>query len=226
MTPAKLRSLAILITLLVSGSISTLAHAGQQIEWKSLLPKVAPLKDPLNRLTQDQRFDFQTVIWARTLSDEEKNLDYNRQPVEDAAGYEKQFQKSGINVDKLLVRYQKYEKELARRKKLLNPAMNGRKIRLAGYILPTAFSESGSKDFLLVPYVGACVHTPPPPKNQIVFVRLAKKFQVKDLFTPVWVTGPIKAKSTRKSIELSDGNRNIDIGYRVDGAKIEVYKDR
>ena len=54
-------------------------------------------------------------------------------------------------------------------------SLDGQNIRLPGYIVPLEVNEEGrTTDFLLVPYFGACIHTPPPPANQIVLVVPAK----------------------------------------------------
>ena len=80
------------------------ALAGKKIEWKNLLPQLEPLKDPLTGLTQDQRFDVETIAWVRTLTEPERKLVQNQQGIEDAKKYERQFKQAGINVDDLLVK--------------------------------------------------------------------------------------------------------------------------
>ncbi len=44
--------------------------------------------------------------------------------------------------------------------------MNGVLVKLPGYVVPLEEVRGGLKEFLLVPYFGACIHTPPPPANQ------------------------------------------------------------
>jgi hypothetical protein len=46
-----------------------------------------------------------------------------------------------------------------------NPAVEGMKARLPGYVVPLDTQPAGIKEFLLVPYFGACIHSPPPPAN-------------------------------------------------------------
>lgn len=70
----------------------------------------------------------------------------------------------------------------------------GETIRMPGFILPLDFQEGGEiGEFLLVPYFGACVHTPPPPPNQIVYVTLQEPIVVERMWDPVWVTGVLSA---------------------------------
>jgi hypothetical protein len=200
-------------------------HAANDIGWTDLVPKGEPIVDPLAKLNQDQRFDLEMILWARSLSAAERELEPNRPGVEDAQKYEQNFAKAGIDINKLLTDYKAFEEKIKERQNLVNNGLAGKDVRIAGYLLPLEFSETGDTDFLLVPYVGACVHVPPPPPNQIVFVRLAEKFIAKDLFTPVWVQGPLKTKQSSKALTLIDGTRDVSIGYHIDGAKVEVYKE-
>jgi uncharacterized protein len=216
--------LATLMLAVLCAAAAPGVRAEKLIEWTNLLPQAKPLADPFNKLTQDQRFDVETVIWARGLSEQERGLDHNRQPLEDAKKYEKRFVKAGIDVEKLLKDYEVFRLEAARRRKQVNTKLNGANVKLSGYLLPLEFSETGEKDFLLVPYVGACVHVPPPPANQIVLVRLAKKMVVKDLYTPVWIRGQLQTKQSSKALSLVDGQRNVSIGYHIDEAGVELYK--
>jgi hypothetical protein len=200
------------------------ANGPTKIVWKTLLPKLEPLKDPLIGLTQDQRFDLETIAWVRALSDDERKLPINKQGVDDAANFERKFAKAGIDVDKLLETYAAWQAEVEKRKKIVDDGLNGKEVKLAGYLLPLEFSEKGNTEFLLVPYVGACIHVPPPPPNQIVFVKTKKKHLVSELFTPVYVTGKLKTKAASKSLNLVDGSSKISIGYHMDGKAVEPYK--
>lgn len=96
-----------------------------------------------------------------------------------------------------------------------NPAMDGVTGRLPGYVVPLDDTSQGMKEFLLVPYYGACIHSPPPPANQIVHVvssRPVKDFQSMDT---VWVHGTIK-------IERGDSYMGVS-AYRIEAAKVERY---
>ncbi|WP_421785459.1 DUF3299 domain-containing protein [Hyphobacterium sp.] len=71
----------------------------------------------------------------------------------------------------------------------------GRTIRMPGFILPLHYDVGGAvNEFLLVPYFGACVHTPPPPPNQIVYVTTEDPVTIESMWDPVWVTGELTAE--------------------------------
>lgn len=66
---------------------------------------------------------------------------------------------------------------------------NGQVVRLPGFIVPIDYSGEGVTAFILVPFVGACVHVPPPPANQLVFVTTETPYENSGLFEAVNVIG-------------------------------------
>jgi hypothetical protein len=71
------------------------------------------------------------------------------------------------------------------------PELDGQNVSIGGYVVPLDFDATTVKEFLLVPFVGACIHVPPPPANQIIYVKTEKGFEVGGAFDPVTVTGKI-----------------------------------
>ena len=119
---------------------------------------------------------------------------------------------------------------MAKRKKLqtaIVEELNGQQVRIPGYFLPLEVSTTNVTEFLLVPYIGACIHVPPPPPNQIIYVKLGqnKGYKSKNLYEPVWVTGIIAAKSMVRDLYLVDGSAGVDIGYSMQANRIEPYKE-
>ena len=92
---------------------------------------------------------------------------------------------------------------------------NGRIVPLPGFIVPIDYKGTGVTAFILVPYVGACVHVPPPPANQLVFVTTSEPYESEGLFEPVKVTGMFGTAST--STQLAE------IGYALSADLIEPY---
>ena len=79
---------------------------------------------------------------------------------------------------------------------------NGETVRLPGFVVPIDYSGTGVTAFILVPFVGACVHVPPPPANQLVFVTTEKPDESSGLFEAVNVVGMFGTVST--STQLAD----------------------
>jgi hypothetical protein len=97
-----------------------------------------------------------------------------------------------------------------------NQTLDGQYVKLPGYIVPLDSDEGGLiQEFLLVPYFGACIHVPPPPPNQIVFVKLAKPYNLKSMADPVWITGTMKTQAWSGDIADSD--------YVMTGEKVEKF---
>jgi len=97
----------------------------------------------------------------------------------------------------------------------LNTALDGQSIRIPGYIVPLEEGKAGISEFLLVPYFGACIHTPPPPANQVLHVlprSAAKGFRSMDT---VWVSGTLKLQRADTYMGIS--------GYHLDAVKVEAY---
>ena len=48
------------------------------------------------------------------------------------------------------------------------------------------------EEFVLVPDAGMCIHVPPPPPNQMIFVKLKKPEKVRYMFQPIAIEGVLK----------------------------------
>jgi uncharacterized protein len=84
-----------------------------------------------------------------------------------------------------------------------NPKMDGARVRLPGYVVPLEEVKGELKEFLLVPYFGACIHSPPPPANQIVHVTSAQPMKGWRTMDAVWVHGTLKAARSDSAMGAS-----------------------
>jgi len=74
-------------------------------------------------------------------------------------------------------------------------SLDGKRVKLPGFVVPIEGDGKKLSEFLLVPYYGACIHVPPPPANQTVFVKVPKgNAKIRQAFDTVWVTGTLSAK--------------------------------
>ena len=93
--------------------------------------------------------------------------------------------------------------------------LDGENVRLPGFVVPLDFEGTEISEFLLVPYFGACIHVPPPPSNQIVYVQTVAAYPLQELFDPVWVTGVLSTQAHLNDIG--------DAGYTIQATIIEPY---
>lgn len=96
-------------------------------------------------------------------------------------------------------------------------ALDGKRVRIPGYVVPFDFSANAEHtEFLLVPYFGACLHTPPPPPNQIIMVTAETAAKIDNIYDPVWLEGT-----------LTTGEFLNDLGnsaYELKLSKLEPYE--
>lgn len=93
------------------------------------------------------------------------------------------------------------------------PELEGRLARLPGYVVPLHAVKDGLSEFLLVPYFGACIHTPPPPANQIVYVRLKTPQKTLRTMDAVRVMGRLRL--------VRQGTASGESGYCIDEAELQ-----
>ncbi|MAN45163.1 MAG: DUF3299 domain-containing protein [Alphaproteobacteria bacterium] len=95
--------------------------------------------------------------------------------------------------------------------------LDGKKVRIPGYTVPFEYgSKAQITQFLLVPYFGACIHSPPPPPNQTVFVSTTDPIQLKDLAQAVWVEGILHTQTQESDL--------ADAAYTLELTHIEKYE--
>lgn len=92
---------------------------------------------------------------------------------------------------------------------------NGMVVRIPGYLVPLNYEGTGVTAALLVPYVGACVHVPPPPPNQLIFVTTEVPYESKGLFEAVSVTGMFGTAATQTQL--------AEVGYALSADRIDPY---
>jgi hypothetical protein len=209
------------LSLLVGALLTVSAFAGEprQVMWADLVPKSAAFDNPFLKLTPEQLARVSEVAAIRDRRGRgDKNL--SRAEIESEPALVRKLEQAGVDVDALLAK----RKEIIERGRTVNPLLNGQIVRLPGYLLPLEFSGKQVSEFLLVPWVGACIHTPPPPPNQIVHVKPEKPVAMSGMFEAVWVTGPLITGAIKKSLSLVDGSADIDVGYSMRASLVEPYK--
>jgi hypothetical protein len=99
----------------------------------------------------------------------------------------------------------------------VNPALVGQVVRIPGFVVPLEEGPKGISEFLLVPYFGACIHTPPPPANQIIHVLPKLPARGVKSMDAVWISGTLSTLKTDSYMGAA--------GYQLEATAVEPYRE-
>jgi hypothetical protein len=199
------------------------AEEPRTLSWDELSVKVSAADNPFATLSTEQLLALSDVAGLRTRKARGVTLTPEEVAIEKKALTK--LKQDRIDVDGLLAKRDAIADKKRAAASAVNPAIDGKLIRIPGYVLPLEFSGTKVTEFLLVPWVGACIHTPPPEPNQIVYVKADKAFDMRRMFDAVWVTGRIAATGSKRSVEIVDGSADIDVGYSLHASLVEPYRE-
>lgn len=95
--------------------------------------------------------------------------------------------------------------------------LDKKKVQIAGYATPINFEGENIVEFLFVPYLGACMHVPPPPSNQIIYVENAEGLTTQNLYDPVYIVGELSATPVSTMV--------ANVGYTIQQAQVLPYDE-
>ncbi|MBM4194162.1 MAG: DUF3299 domain-containing protein [Gemmatimonadetes bacterium] len=96
-------------------------------------------------------------------------------------------------------------------------ALDGKRVRIAAFIVPLEDNMQQADQFLLVPYFGACVHTPPPPPNQMVYVKMPPRKTMRiGWWEPVFFEGILRVKTVQSPFGV--------VAFEMEGIASTPYK--
>lgn len=96
--------------------------------------------------------------------------------------------------------------------------LHGRNVAIPGYVVPLEDNAGFAGEFLVVPYFGACVHSPPPPPNQMLLVKLTGGREIKPPVNAIWIHGVLKIESRESPYG--------QVAYSMDGSHIEPFTEK
>lgn len=214
-----------LIVILLSLVLALPVTASQvrELGWEDLIPNTVSFDDPFETLDREQLEYLGFVARVRNMIDAGKQVSH--ETIKEAEEIEAELIRAGIDIDGLLARRDEIRELKKMRAYSVVTELDGASIKMPGYVLPLEYSGLNVTEFLLVPWVGACIHTPPPPPNQIVHVQLNEKdgFRSNSMYEPVWVTGEILTQATTRNLFLKDGSGDFNIAYRLKASLVEKY---
>jgi hypothetical protein len=94
-------------------------------------------------------------------------------------------------------------------------ALQGQAIKIPGFMVPLEDNLQKVTEFLLVPTPTACIHVPPPPPNQMVYVKMKKGVEARP-GAPIWVYGKFKVNTVKSQYG--------DVSFEMEGNEVEDYR--
>jgi uncharacterized protein len=94
-------------------------------------------------------------------------------------------------------------------------SFDGKRVRSPGFMVPLEDNRAEVTEYLLVPNPQACVHAPPPPSNQMIYVRMVNG-PSKMIYGPVWVEGTLRVSS--------QAHQYGNAGFQIYGEVTVPYK--
>jgi hypothetical protein len=212
-----------LILLMPATADNILASAASRIlTWQDLIPLQTIIENPFNSLPRKQRYQLALLAQIRESIANGKSV--NKSTIVSAKFIERELTAGGLDVESLLIQRSEF---IARRRASafsVVHSLDGQYVRIPGYLLPLEHDNIKVTEFLLVPYVGACIHAPPPPPNQILYVRFSAGYKLPKLFSAVWVEGKIHVSRSDQKLFLVDGSSDIPVSYYFVASKVEIYR--
>lgn len=153
--------------------------------------------------------DYRDVLWDDLLPEDfqpEKILARYQQEIQDAP---EGSVEERVLFDKVMTEFNNAG---------ANDELNGVKVRIPGYVAPLDTNGDMVGDFLLVPYYGSCIHSPPPPAHQTVMInpQAGKSINLRDTYRPVWVIGELTVENIETDLAPAS--------YQIRNAVVKPYR--
>ena len=221
---SKIRTLLVFLCFMVVGI--TVHAQVRDFTWDDLLPKEQEsFDDPFAKLTEEQLLDLGMIARIRYLLESEK-IGADGADAKEEQKLVARLTEQDIDVDWLLSQRKTVAEQRQKNAEQVDEGISGQQIRIPGYMLPLQREENGVTAFLLVPWVGACIHTPPPPPNQMIHVSIPGGTEDRGRFAPIWLQGQLELKPASYDLYLVDGTRSVNVAYTLAPDSITEYSSK
>ncbi|OBT12158.1 hypothetical protein A9264_03205 [Vibrio sp. UCD-FRSSP16_10] len=208
-------------TLLLSVNVS--AEDRKPTYWQDLVPQLETVQDPFAHLDNNQLYDLATIARFRDAQ-KIKGFKASAESLAEMKSIEASLVDAGIDVQDLFLQRDLITEQRRKLATLPNQKILNKAHRIPGFITPIEMDGNKVTKFFLVPTAGACIHTPPPPPNQIVLVDYPDGIELVSLQTPVWVEGDLFNQKVSADVNYSDGASNVEAVYQMSAGNVEQYQ--
>ena len=199
----------------------------QEIDFSTLTSHVnhQEIEDPFWNLEYDVLDKLVIIIDYQDAKTAGKSI--SKEQTQEHDKLKAELTEQNIDVEGLLEIRQKLIVNWKAENETTNPLIVNKNIQMKGFVLPIEWQGKKLSEFLLVPFVGACIHQPSPPPNQVVYVKLKTpiNFLESDTFASVIVKGFLKSELQTPELNLVDGSEPVATSYELDAISLELNKD-
>ncbi len=210
-----LASTAVICGLAVPG----FASEPQVIAWDDLAPEPVAYDNPFSELSPEQLDGLKQLLRFQQADGNDRGV----LSPQEASALRTKLEADGLDIEWLFEQRKIIMETRLKIATETNEELIGQSVRIPGYLLPLEIKDQKAVEFLLVPTVGACIHTPSPPANQMVHVRYPGGFPIKGLYTPIWVNGELLAANKVETVRYSDGETRVEVSYAIEASAVEPY---
>jgi hypothetical protein len=178
----------IILHLLLLTAFDSASSEAKDIALTAPVEQQVTAKDKPEKATSKS---FKTIDWDSLMPEEDLNALLNPpnylDQIEDDTFEDQISDQLQIDFDSAI--NDRYQQALVSTK--IIKQLDGQLVRIPGFVVPVEFDEESITEFFLVPYFGACIHSPPPPPNQIIYVHAPNGLKLNTLYDPFWISGTI-----------------------------------
>ena len=200
-------------------AVHAFASEPRVVGWNDLAPEPVEYDNPFSELSPDQLRALRKLLRFQQADGSGGSVI----TPEEAAALRTGLEADGLDVDWLFEQRRTIMKARQEIATATNDELVGQSVRIPGYLLPLEIADQKAVEFLLVPTVGACIHTPAPPANQMVHVRYPRGFAIEGLYTPIWVDGKLLAEDKAQTVRYVDGEARVETSYTMTADTVEPY---
>ena len=206
-------SCALLLGCILTLLLTLPASAQSLITWEDLAAQSTVPTNPYEHLTMRQAYRLSNLYQLQQrLRDSQATP--TRQQTEEIERLKRSLTIEGLDAEALLAQVNQAQAYSQAQSQATNASLENRAVKLSGYLLPLSENDAQQvTEFLLVPYVGACIHVPPPPPNQMVYVQPDLAIDDPGVFSPVFVEGKIRQQLGDYELFRVDGSRSVKASY-------------
>ena len=209
----------LVLALCIGLAPAALAEDPRELNWQDLAPDTGTIENPFLELSIDQTLTFREYLQQLQVPE----IDHTEEQQARQRELRAELEAEGLKPDEMVILYDELVDQYRKAATATRPEVLGEAIKLPGYLLPLSVQDGAVTEFLLVPTVGACIHEPTPPANQMVYVRFEKGFENAGLFNPVWIQGELVAEDRTEALHLIDGTSDVNVSYKMDADNVWLY---